>query len=59
MVPLVDRTLDTIINDNKRFVSAGGNIKRVKEFNNALYEPFFNLPLVQVHALYIHIQPYK
>ena len=47
-VPLVEWTLDTII-DDKRFMAAGGNIKRVKEYNNALHEPFFNLPLDQVH----------
>ena len=50
MVPRVDRSLDTIIADNKRFVAGGGNAKRVKEFNNAL---FFDIPLVQVHARFL------
>ena len=45
MVPNVGGTLDTILADNQRFVEAEGNIKRVKEFNNTLYLPFFNLPL--------------
>ena len=39
-VPLVEHSLDTIIADNQRFMAAGGNVKRVKEFNNALHEPF-------------------
>ena len=49
-VPMVERSLETIIADNQRFMAAGGNVKRVKEFNSALHEPFFNLPLDQVHT---------
>ena len=44
------RTLDTIINDHNRFVANGGDHKKVKDYNNALYEPFFDIPLDQVHV---------
>ena len=42
------RTLDTILSDHKDFMASGGDHKKVKEFHNAVYEPFFDLPLDQV-----------
>ena len=42
------RSLESIREDNQRFVNAGNNLKRAKEFNNAIAEPFFSIPLDQV-----------
>ena len=42
------RTLNSIKEDNKRFVEAGNDLKKAKDFNNAISEPFFDIPLDQV-----------
>ena len=44
------RTLESIISDNDRFIHSGGNPKNVKNFNNALRKPIFNIPLTQVYT---------
>ena len=52
------RSLDTLTDDHRAFVAAGGDVSKVKEFNNALYEPFFDLCIEQVlnypYRLQIH-----
>ena len=51
------RTTDTIISDHHRFVAAGANLKRAKEFNNTIDEPFFReLPIDQVNTCNITFQ---
>ena len=42
------RSLESLKSDHQRFVEAGSNIKNAKEFNNAIREPFFSIPLDQV-----------
>ena len=41
-------TLDTIISDHQAFLASGGDHKKVMEYHNAVYEPFFDVPLHQV-----------
>ena len=51
------RTTDTILSDHHRFVAAGANLKRAKEFNNAIDEPFFReLPIDQVNTCNVTFQ---
>ena len=51
------RMTDTIISDHHRFVAAGANLKRAKEFNNSIDEPFFReLPIDQVNTCNITFQ---
>ena len=56
------RSLDILTDDHRAFVAAGGDVSKVKEFNNALYEPFFDICIeqvlnypyrLQIHARYI------
>ena len=49
----ITRTVQGMLDDNDRFVTAGGDPRNVKEFNNCLCKPFFNIPLTQVH---VHVQ---
>ena len=42
------RSVEGIFDDHDRFVKAGGDPKKVKEFNNCLTKPFFSIPLSQV-----------
>ena len=46
--PVVLRSLSTMATDLQRFEQSGKSIKYVKEFNNVLYQNFFNIPLDQV-----------
>ena len=41
------RSLETLEGDYRAFQADGGNIKRVKHYNNMLGLPFFNIPLDQ------------
>ncbi|KAL5469048.1 hypothetical protein EMCRGX_G030239 [Ephydatia muelleri] len=50
--PFPARTVESMCNDYKRFIASGGNIKKVKYFNNCKGEPLFPIPLNQ-HALHI------
>ena len=34
--------------DHRAFAAAGGDVNKVKEFNNALYEPYFDICVEQV-----------
>ena len=40
--------LDTLARDHQRFLNAGGNVKKVKEYRNVLQKPFFEIPIEQV-----------
>ena len=52
--PVTLRTTPGIWQDNLKFESAGGNIKKAKLFNNAIRKPFFrNIPLSQVSTYVI------
>ena len=42
------RTLENLEADRTRFEKESGDIKHVKEFNNVLYKPLFNIPIDQV-----------
>lgn len=42
------RTVQGIKDDHQRFLEAGGDIKKAKEFNNCILEPLFDIPLSQV-----------
>ena len=44
------RTVEGILNDHQKFLSAGGNLKKAKLFNNCISKPFFNIPISQVHT---------
>ena len=46
------RTVQGIIDDHERFVNAGGDIRKAKEYNNCIAKPFFDIPISQV--LLIH-----
>ena len=43
-----ERTTEGILRDHQQFLRAGGNLKEAKNYNNAVNEPFFKLPLSQV-----------
>ena len=43
------RSVESIQNDYQRFVDDGSQLRRAKEFNNAIGEPFFSIPLDQVN----------
>lgn len=43
------RTLETLKEDHRRFLTEGkGNLKKAKEYNNCINEPFFDIPIDQV-----------
>ena len=42
--------MDSIYDDHQKFVMSGGDIKKVKDFNNAVRRPFFKIQLLQVHV---------
>ena len=59
------RTVQGIIDDHERFVKAGGDIRKAKEYNNCIAKPFFDIPISQVllihsksntHFIYYHHQ---
>ncbi len=54
-IPL--RTLASLLSDHARFMQSGGNVKLVKEYNNAVLPPFFNIPLEQVHTYMCTLYP--
>ena len=39
---LPSRSQESIREDHQRFLDAGGDIRKAKDFNNAIGEPFFN-----------------
>lgn len=45
------RSLESLRSDHQKFVNAGSQLKQAKEFNNAIHEPFFDIPLDQVSIL--------
>ena len=47
--PFPARTVESMCDDYKRFIASGGNIKKVKYFNNCKGEPLFPIPLNQVN----------
>lgn len=51
------RTTDSIYDDHEKFLMSGGDIKKVKNFNNAVRRPFFKIQLLQVclHGLHISL----
>lgn len=50
-----ERTIETLKEDNKRFINAGSNIKKAKLFNNAIRPPLFDIPVEQVgKVMYIY-----
>ncbi|KAL5496438.1 hypothetical protein EMCRGX_G012721 [Ephydatia muelleri] len=53
--PFPVRTVESMCNDYKRFIASGGNIKKVKYFNNCKGEPLFPIPLNQVCLPALHI----
>lgn len=42
-------TLASIAKNHTEFLASGGNLKKVKEYNNALHLPFLHIPLTQVN----------
>lgn len=45
------RTVQGILDDHTKFLSGGGgDPRKAKEYNNCITEPFFNIPLSQVHS---------
>ena len=43
------RTVESIVEDNKKFVNAGADLRKAKLFNNCINKPFFKtFPLTQV-----------
>jgi len=50
---LPSRSLESLRADHQRFLDAGGNLKKAKEFNNAIAEPFFSIPLQNVRGSYL------
>ena len=47
--PFPARTVESMCDDYKRFIASGGDIKKVKYFNNCKGEPLFPIPLNQVN----------
>ena len=48
--PSTRRTVEGILDDHQTFLSAGGDLKKAKQFNNCMSEPFFKIPISQVHV---------
>ena len=47
--PVAARTIQSICEDNQKFINAGADLKDAKLYNNCICEPFFkNFPLSQV-----------
>jgi hypothetical protein len=46
------RTVQGMVADNERFVKAGGDIRKAKEYNNCIAKPFFDIPISQVLLLH-------
>jgi hypothetical protein len=44
------RSLESLKADHRRFLDAGGNVKRAKYYNNVIGEYFFDIPLEQVQT---------
>eukprot|EP00731_Ephydatia_muelleri_P007260 Em0003g1508a len=42
-----NRSVESIISWNQKFLQAGGDAKKVKNFMNCISKPFFNIPLTQ------------
>ena len=49
------RTITSIKSDRQLFRHHGNEIKTAKAFNNAIHDPFFDVPLSQVAPPYLHI----
>ena len=47
------RTVQGMLDDNERFIKAGGDIKNAKEYNNCISKPFFSITISQVLWIYI------
>ncbi len=43
------RSLQTLMEDHKKFVDAGADLKKAKEFNNVIGKAFFPIPLEKVY----------
>ncbi|KAL5517678.1 hypothetical protein EMCRGX_G003271 [Ephydatia muelleri] len=50
-----NRCVESIISWNQKFLQAGGDAKKVKNFMNCISKPFFNIPLTQVCLPGLHI----
>ena len=47
-----EQTLDTLRSDHASFLeSGGGDLRKAKEYNNAIGEPLFDIPLDNVHCI--------
>lgn len=53
------RSTGSILSDHRSFIADGGNLKRAKNFNNCVREPFFKIPLNQVRIDTINISHYS
>ena len=51
--------MDSIFDDPQKFVMSGGDIKKVKDFNNAVRRPFFKIQLLQVHVYINYLAKYS
>ena len=51
------RTLESIKRDHDRFIEAGGNLKKVKDYNNCPMEAIFDIPLDQVINIIVLLPP--
>ena len=47
------RTLESLESDHQRFLEAGGDIKKAKEFNNVIGRAFFPISLDRVRYIQI------
>ena len=48
--PSTRRTVEGILDDHQTFLSAGGDLKKAKQFNNCMSEPFSKIPISPVHV---------
>ena len=53
--PPQKRTLDSLKDDNRRFIEAGADKKDAKSFNNSIQSPILNIDLKQVALPSLHI----
>lgn len=49
------RSLDSMMNDLQKFQDDGSNLKNAKFYNNIVYSPMFNIPLLQLCPPGLHI----
>ena len=47
-MPINMFVFEGIIDDNNKFQEGGSNLKKAKQYNNAIRQPMFKIPLEQV-----------